>query len=245
MEFNILGTLRFTRTTGERITPRGKKMELLAVLLLRTNEILYIDQIVEYLWDGSPPASAVRNIRTYAWQLRKDLGADADRLVGHGGGYSLKCGEDELDLIAFQRQARSGREYREAGDLESAAASFRAALSLWQGSPLGGAGLSLYLSNEANWLEEQRMSAVENLVETELSRGRHHEVIERIGREISRYPLRESLYACMMRALCGCGRQSDALAMYRRARTALRTEAGIDPGSPLRNLHEDILAGAY
>ena len=44
-----------------------------------------------------------------------------------------------------------------------------------------------------------------------------------------------------MLALYRCGRQADALAAYRQARTALVEAIGVEPGAELRRLHEAIL----
>src|SRR5260370_36701862 len=45
-----------------------------------------------------------------------------------------------------------------------------------------------------------------------------------------------------MLALYRCGRQGDAMAAYRNARSALVEELGVEPGLGLQNLHQRILA---
>jgi hypothetical protein len=55
------------------------------------------------------------------------------------------------------------------------------------------------------------------------------------------YPVHEQLAAQLMLALYRAGRQSEALACYRQLRANLVDELGIDPGAPLRHLHERIL----
>lgn len=51
---------------------------------------------------------------------------------------------------------------------------------------------------------------------------------------IAAHPLREPFHVQLMDALAGCGRQPDALAAYRDARTILVSELGIEPGPDLR-----------
>lgn len=244
MDFRILGALDFAVPGQGRVTPRGKRMELLAVLLLRRNEVVTVDRIIEHLWDSSPPRSATRNIRTYAWQLRRELGGQSHRLAAAPGGYSISCTPDELDLARFRSLTASGYEALRADDGEAAARRFRDALDLWRGEPFGGANLSQHLRAEADWIVEERLSVFEALMDADLSRGAYQEVIQSVGREIIHYPLREGLYERLMKALSRSGRQRDALALYRRARRTLRAEMGVEPASELRHLYGRLLAAA-
>ena len=57
------------------------------------------------------------------------------------------------------------------------------------------------------------------------------------------HPLREPLHAQLMLALCGNGQRADALAAYLAARRMLTTELGVEPGSELQELHQQILIG--
>jgi hypothetical protein len=57
---------------------------------------------------------------------------------------------------------------------------------------------------------------------------------------VAGYPLRERLWRLLVLALYRCGRQADALAAYRRARTVLAEELGIEPGEELRQLEQAV-----
>ena len=56
------------------------------------------------------------------------------------------------------------------------------------------------------------------------------------------HPLRERFHAQLIRALYRCGRQSDALRAYRRARDTLIDELGVEPGPELRDLELAVLS---
>ncbi|WP_241253689.1 BTAD domain-containing putative transcriptional regulator [Streptomyces sp. W1SF4] len=60
---------------------------------------------------------------------------------------------------------------------------------------------------------------------------------------VAEEPLREKLRWLLMLALYRCDRQAHALAVYTETRRLLNRELGIEPGTELSNLHQDILAG--
>lgn len=59
---------------------------------------------------------------------------------------------------------------------------------------------------------------------------------------IAEHPYREPLWAQLITAYYLTDRQSDALAAYRRVKTTLADELGIDPGPTLRDLNEKSCA---
>ncbi len=103
MEFQILGPLE--ARDGDRVLPLGggKQRALLAVLLLRTNEVVVSDRLIDDLWGGEPPASRATALQVRVSQLRKALGAEAALLETKAPGYLLRLEPDQLDLHRFER----------------------------------------------------------------------------------------------------------------------------------------------
>ena len=124
---------------------------------------------------------------------------------------------------------------------ENAAAVFREALGLWRGPALADLAFEPFAQTEIARLEEQRLTALQGRIEADLALGRHGELIAELEQLVGEHPLRERLHWQLMLALYRGGRQADALAAYRRARTVLDAELGLEPGPELRRLEEAIL----
>src|SRR5262249_52674825 len=71
--------------------------------------------------------------------------------------------------------------------------------------------------------------------------GRHAELVAELERLVAEYPFRDRLRGQLMLALYRCGRQAEALHVFRSGRTALVEEFGIDPGPALQQLELSIL----
>jgi DNA-binding SARP family transcriptional activator len=238
MEFRILGSLELRRD-GEVVPVRsGKLAMLLAVLLVRRNQIVATDRLIEELWDGDEPATAVKTLQLYVSQLRKVL--PPETLVTRSPGYVLRTSRDDVDSDRFEALLADGRRRLEAADAEDAAATLREALALWRGRALADFGYATFAQAEIARLEELRLDAIEGRLEADLTRGRHAEVLAEAQALVREHPLRERLRGLLMIALYRSGRQSDALAVYRDGRQLL-DELGIEPARELRDLEQAIL----
>src|SRR5579875_2748233 len=96
LRFALLGPVRAWR--GDEPLPAGSPQQraLLAALLLRGGRTATADELIDALWGEAPPDSALAALRTYAFRLRKVLGANA--LTSESGGYALRTGPDTLDV---------------------------------------------------------------------------------------------------------------------------------------------------
>ena len=74
MEFRLLGPFEVSEDGQPLEVGAGKQRALLALLLLRSGEVVSTDRLIDALWDDHPPASALNSVHIYVSQLRKTLG---------------------------------------------------------------------------------------------------------------------------------------------------------------------------
>src|ERR1044071_6941129 len=104
----------------QRVTPTAaKQRQILALLALRSGQVVPTSTLAEELWGSRPPRSFTVTLQTYIFQLRRRLAA----ALPHGqeskhflstmhSGYLLEC---RTDVEEFKRLAGTGREAAEAG----------------------------------------------------------------------------------------------------------------------------------
>ncbi|MDT4979944.1 MAG: hypothetical protein QOG07_1823, partial [Pseudonocardiales bacterium] len=240
MEVGILGQL-VVRRDGHEIPISAPKQRLLLVLLvLRRGELVPTETLIDKLWAGDPPATAVKVVQVYVSQLRKALGDGA--LETCPGGYRLRVEPAAVDSQRFEQLLGHGLDLLASGDASGAQAVLRAALALWRGPPLAEFRFEDFAAQEIGRLEELRLLALAKRLECELAVGRPAESVAELQALVREHPLQENLRGLLMLALYRAGRQADALAAYQDARTTLVADLGIDPGESLQRLEAAILA---
>jgi predicted ATPase len=153
----------------------------------------------------------------------------------------LLVDEEQVDAERFERAARRGSALLAAGDAQGAARTLANALDLWRGPALSDLAYEEWAQGEASRLDELRLMAVEDRVEAELAVGRHTSLVAELEQLVLEHPSRERYRAQLMLALYRSGRQSDALAVYRRAARFFASELGVRPGAELRAREQAIL----
>ena len=242
LAFGLLGPLAVWRNSREVDLGPPQQRALLTVLLLHRNRPVSIDYIVDALWPHGAPESGVQAIRTYASRLRHLLSPDhLSVLRADAGTYRLLVSSGQTDVDRFEEHASVGQDALDAGDLPTAERHLRAARDLVRGPPLRDALDLPEVHAEAERLDELRLMVEESLVDVQLAQGRHRRVIPVLRALIRSDPHDERFWAQLMLALYRAGRQADALAVYREARTALRDQLGLDPGPELQQLERMIL----
>jgi predicted ATPase/DNA-binding SARP family transcriptional activator len=236
VEFRILGRLEVV-ADGRDLTPaRPKQRALLALLLLHANEVVASDRIIEALWGGGPPGTAVTALHGHVSALRKLLGRDL--IQTQAPGYRLRLDSAQTDAGRFERlldNARREPEPARRGEV------LRQALDLFRGEPLADVRFEAFAEREIARLEELRLTALEERIDTDLITGRHGELVAELERLVAEHPLRERLRGQLMLALYRAGRQADALHVYQRGRRTVVEELGIEPGPALQRLERQIL----
>ncbi|SDG49001.1 DNA-binding transcriptional activator of the SARP family [Lentzea fradiae] len=215
---------------------------VLTMLALRANRVVPVDQLIDAVWNSSPPSTARGQIQICISALRKvfgDAGAP-DAIRTRPPGYILEIAESELDILQFGALVSRARQESDSGRLEEAAATLSEALGLWRGSALSGIS-SEVVQRAALPLDDQRLAAVEERIRLDLALGKHEELCGELRTLLDDNPLRERLHGFLMLALYRAGRQADALEVGRAARAVLIEEIGIEPGQELQDLERAIL----
>ena len=238
VHFRVLGPLEVDAGDGPIPLGGPKQRAVLASLLIRANQVVPAEMLIDELWGEEPPEQARNTLQTYVSNIRKTLGDD--RLQGRPPGYVLLLDPWELDATRFDSLVRDAKKAM-AIDPNVAIATFEDALALWRGPALADLADRPSLLAEAARLDELRSEAQEDRIEGLIAGGHDARAIGELETLLAQLPLRESLWALLMLALYRDGRQADALNTYQRAREILADQLGIDPSAELARLHERIL----
>ncbi|WP_405987837.1 BTAD domain-containing putative transcriptional regulator [Streptomyces sp. NBC_00986] len=255
MDTDILGTLG-VREKGISIAPSAPKpRQVLALLVLHTDQVVPVTMMTEELWGAEPPRSARPTLQTYILQLRELItvalehgGATnegrcaKDVLLTVPGGYLLKGGEGTSDVREFERLAGMGYRAMDAEDFREAARCLCEALALWTGPALADVQAGPHLRTQIKRLEETRLCVLDQRIEADLRLGRHRELLAELTVLVSKYPMHESLCGQYMVALYRSGRRGEALEAYQRLRSTLVRSLGLEPSAALAKLQRSILA---
>ena len=235
MDFRILGSLEVW--DGERLLELDgpKRRAVLAVLLLHANEVVGVDRLVDQLWGDKAPRNAAAALHTHVSRLRKELGPDI--LATRAWGYVLRTEPDAIDLERFERLV-AGAENLPARERAN---KLREALALWRGAVLEDLSFEPALAKDIARVEELRLTVLENRIDADLEAGNHTGLVGELEALIAEQPLRERLRGQLILALYRCGRQAEALEVYRETRRVLADQLGLEPGPELRELERAIL----
>ncbi|MFD2470343.1 AfsR/SARP family transcriptional regulator [Amycolatopsis silviterrae] len=246
VRFSLLGSLQVWKGVRDCTPKAPKVLQVLALLLVRANQVVGTDSLIRELWGEDAPRSALTTLQTYVSQLRRlieqeRLAGGDEILITRSPGYLLRVGSDQLDLRRFDELRQRGRRDFAEGRFADAAVHLRSALELWAETPLANIKLGPHLSAYAVDLQEQRRDTLQLAIESEMELGRHRELIAELRSLAARYASDEWFCRQLMRALDSSGRRGDALVAYQELRTTLRDELGIDPSRETEAVYRQLL----
>jgi DNA-binding SARP family transcriptional activator len=245
MRYRVLGPMRVWDGDRWAAVSAAQQRLLLAVLLVEPGAIS-TERLVEEIWGAHPPRGAYGTLHGYVFRLRRVLGGGpGGPLVRRDGGYELIVAEDDVDTHVFVDLVATARRELAFGRVELAASRLCQALSLWRGPALVDVAATSAVAVEAARLEQARLEASELRVHAWLRLGRHADVVDAARRLTEQHPLRESLWEHLMSALAALGRRHEALETYRRAREAIVSALGLEPGPGLRAIQRAVLNGRW
>jgi SARP family transcriptional regulator, regulator of embCAB operon len=243
--FGVLGPLEMT--VGG--TPVGlgsqKQRAVLAMLVINRNRSVSGEALIDAAWGQRAPLEARASLHTYVSNLRRLLnsaGVDGRTVLAAAPpGYRLSVPDIDCDIGRFVIEKTAGIRASAAGQFELASRHLSTAVAEWRGRVLEDLPDFEFVTSFAAALIEDKVTVHTAWAEAEIACGRGNSVIGELEGLTAEHPYREPLWAQLIIAYYVAERQSDALDAYRRLKTALAKDLGIEPGPTIRTLHERIL----
>lgn len=248
----ILGPLTLCTSNEERSPSSNKQKQLLSLLLFNLPYTTSAETVIDELWMGGPPKSAMGTLQTYVCHLRNFL-ADItglpsrviaeDILVYRSRGYSIDPSAVSLDVTLFREFERQVYRAVEQREYAAVVRHCESALALWRGQALMDVRAGQHVQAEIDGLESAKLALIDTKIEAKIALGKDREVLGELSTMVSRHPLNERVHYNYMRALSNSEHRARSLEVYQAIRTTMVEQLGIEPSTALRRLHESILNG--
>ncbi len=212
---------------------------ILVTLAHRLDEVVSVDTMSAALWPDDPPKSARNVVQVQVSGLRRALGPSVD-LQTQGTGYLLASTNLTVDVAEFEQLAHTATELL-ASNPAAAAEAAAAATALWRGPPAAEELDLAPIRGHLEHLTELRLRMLVTSLDARLQLGEHQSCCDDAALLADEHPFREDIRALHLLAAYRSGRQTEALAAYRRTRDLLVEEFGVEPGADLRSLQRQIL----
>ena len=219
---------------------------VLGLLALSTPDLVHRETVIDVLWAGDPPTTAVNMVQAYVGRLRRAL--DPGRmprdgrglLVSAGTSYRLQVTPRELDWLMFGQLADRAREACSAGDVATGCDLYEQSLQLWRGEALCDAG-PLRAHPRVTALTERQTAVIIEYAQAACAAGHHSRVLPHLRALAGRESLNEIAHAHLMITLAGSGQQGTALRVYHDLCRRLDDQLGVYAGAELSQALSQVL----
>ena len=244
VRFQLLGPLSITDGGETVVLQPSKPANLLAALLLNSNTIVSVEYLQRMVWGDEQPATARAALQTCVLRLRRLFAKHEvvdTPIEAVPGGYRITADARSLDLVEFRERVRG----TQAPDRspEARLTALQGALALWQTGVLANVRSEVLHRDEVPRLLEERLRVVEHLCDLRLELGQCGQALVELWSVTRAHPDHGRFREQLIEALYRTGRQTEALAEYRRFKAYLAEGLGVGPSATLRQLELSILRG--
>ncbi len=246
---SVLGPVRIgevsqigQRQAGARTIGAPMPRALLALLIIKKNSVVPMWQIVEELW-REPPQSAVNIVRQYICKLRTMLNSfvPSSQIGTYSGGYDMTVDPGVLDSTIFEERISTGQGLLVVGRVDEAIQTLGEAVDLYRGPAYFDVERGAAVLIERVRLDELFVDALVTRARAQINVGELVGAIAALRWVVGHHPFREHPYMDLMKAFALDGRKADALAVYRRVRTLMIEELGLDVSQQMRDMERHVL----
>lgn len=210
---------------------RKKPLELLRTLVVLGGREISVSRLAQLLWPEADGDLARRSMETTLHRLRRLVGDEC--ILRHENQLSLNPQYCWLDVHAFEALAERQ------DDSMPAVIRARRLLELYQGPFLGDEDTAAGMVPRER-LRSKFIRAMVDVGAQLEGEGSHELAASYYEKAIDIEALAEDLYRHLMQCYYRLHRPAQALAVYRRCRTALRCTLSIDPSDATESLYREI-----
>lgn len=242
LRISLLGSIRVTRSDGTHVAgdlwKRVKVRALLAALVGQLERSISREELVELLWPDLDYQSALKNLNTTVYNLRRSLepnlrrGRDSRYILYESGHYRFSGNHDcWLDVDAFEQGIRSARR---SADPESRIEYYQQALSLYRGDYLSDLRYTeVWSSGQNDRYQSLYLNGMEELGALCEETGRGAEAEDLYLQVLAVDPCRECAFRRLVQLLLRQGRRADAVGRCEQLRRTLRQELDVEPSEDI------------
>lgn len=246
LSINLLGPVEISANGQNIDLTAGRVRSLLALLSFTPQKSVSLASIIDELYVYAPSRNPRNAVQANVLRLRGLLQRateyqEYDQLIRTTpDGYMLALPQQAIDAHRFTNLLGQAMRLSQSAPNE-AAKHVNYALQLWRGPALSGTEGGLRIQAFGTRLKSQRLDALELSCEIRLRLEPARNVVGDLEQFASESPERERLSELLMAALYRTGRQREALETFRKVRSSLHQELGVEPGKRMQLLHCAIL----
>ncbi|HEY2201482.1 MAG TPA: BTAD domain-containing putative transcriptional regulator, partial [Solirubrobacteraceae bacterium] len=239
--FGSIAVERADRTLGPRDFGGRRPKQVLEILLATRGRPVPVDRLAELLWGERLPDNFAASIQTFISTLRRHLCADQtcarELVVTERGAYRFEVERAMIDIDRFDDLlARAGRAATDAARQSLTDALALARAEVLEDEPYADWAQELRGTYRGRVIGANLEAADAALIARDFRAGLSHaQAATRMDR------LSERAHRTEMLALYAMGRGHEALEVYRRLRSLLVGELGLEPNAETRWLETAIL----
>src|SRR5215471_12203284 len=172
MQVRLLGPVDVVVKGSPRPVRGLRRRAVLAALALHCGEVVSTSRLVDVVWGGTAPPTAVNTLQRHVSYLRGVLGRKA-AISARPPGYLLDLDGDYTDVQLAEQLLRRGTQ---SPDPVRGSQHLQAALALWRGQPLADVAGLAWLEEQAGRLDLLRLQVTRALTGARLAAGEHAEL---------------------------------------------------------------------
>lgn len=248
VHLRVLGPLAVTGSGQPIHLGPARQRAVLALLVLHRESGARLDELMDLLWFGRPPASAASGVHRYISRLRRLLTSVCHApgrwhpIIWTGQAYRLQLtGAAQVDSLTFGEFTRRGHDALAEGEHALACQLYEDALGLWRGSALEDIELLGQHPMVTN-LNVQRSEVTIRYADAAAQIGAHQQVLPHLRDLCTRECLNERAFTRLLVALRATGQRAAAIAEFDQLRRRLDRELGIFPSQQLARAYSQVLS---